>query len=308
MYLIPEEFGIEGRKEYSTERSWLIGSIIGKGGTAVCYEAVCGKKTGILKEFAPYLGRNGDRVRMEDFLLPYHEIDRIRMENPEARIINNYLPPYEILYSFDSENGKKKEVFIWMPDPRKGMTLKDFLISDEFAGLSSRDSCILNMAISLTECVMVFHSVGLYDLDIKPSNLLVFFPSRNNMDSCMISLFDIDTIEICREYEESEKLRLGTIRAFKVTDGFSAPELYSGDGDYRSDIYSIGTVIYSALYSGRENGIETYKENAECADRIHRLEKGMEDVLMKTLNHNPNKRYDSCEDLLMDLRKQCQQR
>ena len=37
------------------ERTWTIGAFLGQGGSAVCYQAKCGNKTGRLKEFLPGL-------------------------------------------------------------------------------------------------------------------------------------------------------------------------------------------------------------------------------------------------------------
>ena len=241
LHLVPDGFDPKREKGYISERVWVIGEVVGMGGSVVCYKAVCGRKNGKLKQFAPENRNYGTLLSegelTESFLHPYRIIDMVRLEKPESQAINNYITPFEILYG--SEKNTKTGVYIWLPDDRPGVTLEEYINNFQTGNNVSRLYKVLDIILKLTEAVMTFHSAGLFNLDLKPSNILVSFGWEEDPDSSQITLFDLDTVTAMGE----EK------RTFKVTDGYSAPELYAGHGDYRSDIYSIGACLYTAVMS-----------------------------------------------------------
>ncbi len=282
LHLVPEGFDINNKNGYVTERSWIIVGITGKGGSSVCYEAICGNKTGRLKEFQMQdFDEDMYSTQREEYLSAYREIDRIRRENPESRRINNYISAFELLYNIDFDLGKIMGSYIWMPDAREGILFERYLstVTKESSKMFNRYLYrMLTIMLSLTECVKEFHSAGLFNLDLKPSNFLVYFPWEENLDSCQIFLFDLDTVRVCTDKAQK----------FKVTDGYSAPELYMGRGDNRSDIYSIGALMKTAIEL--INKSESEKNPMIAA------------IIQKTLSQNPNKRYDNCEGLLEDIK------
>lgn len=312
LHLIPECAKVNDKKEYQTERSWIIGDVVGIGSSTVCYQASCDNKIGILKEFNP---RKYNRekicyktevkkfsIEREIFLESYREIDRLRRIDIENRKINNFLPAYEILY--DMKSISKANAYIWLLDNNIGLTFEQFLKKDAINNEKLNDEKIyriLSIIISLTECTKEFHSVGLYNLDIKPSNFLLYFPWDENPDYCQVSLFDVDSMIVCTNKP----------RFYKVTDRYSAPELYRGYGDNRSDIYSLGVLIYDALLSDtnidEDVDNDIYKNNditvGDISESYCVISNLLGNICRKTLAQNPNNRYDNCEELLKDLMK-----
>ena len=324
------------------ERTWTIGAFLGRGGSAVCYQAKCGNKTGRLKEFLPGLRRiDGDggtytsgRIQVnikrdnegqiyldnesdtkkyifmrDSFLASYRILDRIRQDKVDCGIINNYVPPFLIL--FGKSRGKTYGAYIWTPDDKQGKTFDEYIREMLYAEENKPEKrlyYILKVILGLADCLCVFHSVGLLHFDIKPSNFLVPYNRSKGIASGNISLFDINTLTV-----------VGVDRLeIKVTEGYSAPELYCGRGDNRSDIFSIGAVLYTALLSDDVKGMAYFGE-----DKYRYIEKDIANarlisssdinsgnfmiemlarILKGCLNHYPDNRYADCEALIGDIK------
>ena len=124
LQLVSEDSDTIGRTDNKTERSWIIGDIVGEGGSAVCYQAICGNKTGRLKVYDPFIKEAETHLLFgaKEFLDSYRMLDRIRKENSESRKINNFISPFEILTKI--EDGIRKGAYIWTPDDRTGITFE----------------------------------------------------------------------------------------------------------------------------------------------------------------------------------------
>lgn len=324
------------------ERVWTIGTFLGQGGSAVCYQAKCGNKTGRLKEFLPglrrvdggggtytsgriqvnikrdnegqiYLDNESDTKKYifmrDSFLSSYRILDRIRQDKADCEIINNYVPPFLIL--FGKSRGKTYGAYIWTPDDKQGKTFDEYIremLYIEEKEPEKRLYYILKVILGLADCLCVFHSVGLLHFDIKPSNFLVPYNRSKGIASGNISLFDINTLTTVGAERQG----------VKVTDGYSAPELYCEQGDNRSDIFSIGAVLYTAMLSDATNGMayfsgEKYRNiekdlanarliNSSDVNSGKFMAEMLARILKGCLNHYPDNRYADCEALIKDLK------
>ena len=289
-----------------TERVWTVLSYVGKGGSSVVFIAQSGCKIGILKVFEPHDSMENPDEELASFLAPYRLLDKLKLENADFRILNNYIPYSEILWGVGYY-----ECYIWSPDDKQGIIFEEYIrknISDGRIGIHQLYD-VVHILEQLTYCICSLHSLGLLHLDIKPSNFLVVYDRRNEISLGHVSLFDIDSIHMA----DDENCRI------KVTDGFSAPELYTGKSDNRSDIYSIGAVLFAALMTGKETELSVNRESLygtlddiikmfiehQKATNVveHRIDETLLRILKGCLNHNPNKRYPDCEALLEDIRR-----
>lgn len=310
---------------------------IGQGGSAVCYRAEYNGRIGTLKEFYP-VHTHGDksvpvfplvrtdtcalmikgavnamrfRRACDDFEEAYHRLDEAKIEDPQNIVLNNYIPSYEILYGMaEDEEDSAATVYIWNEDAQSGITWKDYLkrLSGRSNELSVRDLYdLITVILSLTDCVKVLHTAGLLHLDIKPSNFLVLQNSEGEINPGSISLFDIDTLY---PIESRVPKNTGTI-------GYCAPEAMRGRPDNRSDIYSIGCVLFESLMIGRtEKGLydpAVYPDLSMLVRESPLLEDAateqepyiasmLANIMRNCLAIRADQRYDSCEDLLADIK------
>ncbi|MBE5950495.1 MAG: hypothetical protein E7260_02750 [Lachnospiraceae bacterium] len=307
----------------------------GEGGSTVCYSAVFNGKKGRLKEFYPteasygkvcwlvYLTRGENhqlvvkkeeqseqyRALCEDFLTAYKMLDERKLADEEHEIINNYLPVYELLYGVEEEGKKPAGVYVWTPDDTSGQSFENYLgeVYQNPEGQAIENLYnIISTVVTLTDCIRTLHAAGLLHLDIKPSNFLVSHTSSYEMNAAQISLFDIDSISPV----DSEFPRVsGTV-------GYRAPEVDRGHAENRSDIYSIGAMLfYATIYAEGKRGIycpEYYKQLEELVEKsslIHAVKeqdtqvfkKMLLRILRKCLAPRPEQRYACCEELAEDL-------
>lgn len=122
--------------------------------------------------------------------------------------------------------------------------------------------------------------------DMKPSNLMLTSKKE-------IKLIDFG---IAREFkpEKSEDTTcLGT-------RGYASPEQWSGrQTDARSDIYSLGVTMYFLL-TGKEPSKPPY-EIQPIRKVNKRLSDGLERIILKCCETNPERRYCDCQELKRDL-------
>ena len=333
----------------SMPEEYSITDIIGEGSSTVCYEATRilkdgTKETGKLKEFYPIdsvfgnekwyysLERlsNGQLVpgagtvrkfgeMCEDYLSTYRLLKKVMADNPKNEILKGYIQYGEILYgcmnqmdtdnASDDENHQKPTVYIWsLGVPGKGF---DQYLSEIRKTLKKNPENILQEILcvmdALTDCIKALHTAGLMHMDIKPSNLLVQYDSDFKIKPNNISLFDINTL--CSV--DSKYIRVSG------TEGFCAPEVAKGKADNRSDIYSMGAMLFNAIVITKDIPDGLYRK--EYYSRIDQLVRHSElfstsetnsdsalmsrlcTILKKCLAENPGARYQSCSELKFDL-------
>ena len=300
-------------------KEYIIEEITGEGGSAVCYEAV--RKSdgmpGKLKEFYPYdqaymlerqngclIARNGyenEFIMFRDaYVKSYQMLRDVMKENRKNQILKNYVQDSEILYG----NGQGcVTAYVWSPGIM-GTKFSDYL-DEVWSNPNHPDRIIHDMirvVLSLTDCMRAFHVAGLLHLDIKPSNFLVPYDSEGNINTANISLFDINTL-----YSAFDD-----IPAMVGTEGYRAPETYRGNVDNRSDIYSIGAMLYYAitgeLYNGKYREIDEHVRHSKLVEASEsgndsKLMAQLTGIMKKCLAHHPDNRYDGCGQLIDALKK-----
>lgn len=123
--------------------------------------------------------------------------------------------------------------------------------------------------------------------DIKPANIMLK-PDGN------LTLIDFGTAREFKEKNLADTTCLGTI-------GYAAPEQFGGMGqtDARTDIYCLGATLYH-LVTGR-NPSEPPYEMQPIREINPSLSGGLERIILKCTQRNPEDRYQSTAELMYDL-------
>lgn len=123
--------------------------------------------------------------------------------------------------------------------------------------------------------------------DMKPANIMLK-PDGN------ITLIDFGTAREYKSKNIADTTCLGTI-------GYAAPEQFGGMGqtDARTDIYCLGATLYH-LVTGM-NPCEPPYEIRPIRQINSSLSSGLEKIIMKCTQRDPNARYQSCAELMYDL-------
>lgn len=304
----------------------------GEGGSSVCYRARWGRKQGTLKEFYPIDNTMPGRNRYfslvrdeenqllpqgaamaerfyglcEDFALAYDKLEQLKAEDP---VLTNFFPSCQVLHGITSD-GRRGSIYIWTPDDKQGESFATYL--GQVRGQPRQQPehklyQVVSTLITLTDCIRRLHTVGVLHLDLKPGNFLVAYNSQGDINPQNICLFDVNSICLTGDPVRS-----------RGTPGFRAPETAAGRGENRSDLYSIGAILFyatvvvsgqSAVYSD-----DVYPRLEELVTQS-RLIRGsaansgqvvrylLTKILQNCLHTDPRKRYSDCETLLEDLRR-----
>lgn len=123
--------------------------------------------------------------------------------------------------------------------------------------------------------------------DMKPSNVMLK-PDGNVM------LIDFGTAREFKSNSVADTTCLGT-------QGYAAPEQFGGQGqtDARTDIYCLGATMYH-LITGHNPCTPPY-EMYPIRQWNPSLSSGLEEIILKCTQRNPNDRYQSCAELLYAL-------
>lgn len=245
-------------------------NVIGHGGMSVVYMAINEKanKTWAVKEVRKDGRLNFEEVK-QGLTVETNMLKKLRHEN---------LP--SIIDVIEDE-----DAFIIVMDYIEGKPLSDAI--QEHGAQSQED--VLKWAKQLCKVLGYLHSQtpAIIYRDMKPSNVMLK-PDGN------LVLIDFG---IAREYKEqnlADTTCLGTI-------GYAAPEQFGGRGqtDARTDIYCLGATLHH-LITGQDPCKPPYTRypirhyNAS-------LSTGLEKILVRCTQDNPEERYQSCAELLYDL-------
>lgn len=123
--------------------------------------------------------------------------------------------------------------------------------------------------------------------DMKPANIMLK-PDGN------VTLIDFGTAREYKDMNVADTTCLGT-------QGYAAPEQFGGQGqtDARTDVYCLGTTLYH-LVTGH-NPCEPPYEIYPIRHWNPNLSSGLEKIIVKCTQRNPEDRYQSCAEMLYAL-------
>ncbi|HMR67143.1 MAG TPA: protein kinase, partial [Anaerolineae bacterium] len=255
---------------------------LGEGGMAAVYKA-----------FQPGVERNV-ALKILPRVLAKDEQFVARFER-EARVLANLQHPHILpVFDYGQEDGY---TYITMPMVKSG-TLSQLLKQGEPLPLAQIEKLIGQIGDALDYA----HGQGIVHRDIKPSNVLL--DERGN---CLLTDFGI-----AKRVEASDN-KLAATGGIIGTPSYMSPEQGSGgEIDRRSDIYSLGIILYE-MATGRV----PFKAETPLAVMIKHLNdplplprqvnpnlpEAVEQVILKALAKNPDHRFQSAGEMIAALKR-----
>ncbi len=174
------------------------------------------------------------------------------------------------------------------------LTITDRIRGDSVAALRrSRGALdrktVIHVAKQLCGVLEYLHSQTpmIIHNDIHPRSVILMPDGRVMLigfsEACEYSPAGID---------EFEKTVMGT-------RSFAAPETVRGVADVRTDIYSLGVTLYYAM--GRRSGFPGQPKDGTDGAAVPDYGAGLERIVTKCLEPDPEKRYQSAQEMLRDL-------
>lgn len=167
----------------------------------------------------------------------------------------------------------------------------------------------LEIFIQISEALAHAHCKGVVHRDLKPSNVLL---TNDQEGTEIVKVFDFGIAKILSTGRNIDATATGEVFG---SPSYMSPEQCLGQSlDARSDIYSLGCIMYEALtgkvaFDGA-NVIQTIMRHLnEEVDSLRRtlaiqnVPEGLVAVVVTALNKDPNQRYQSMEELSSDLRR-----
>ena len=203
----------------------------------------------------------------------------------EARLVAQLQHPH-ILPVFDYGESEGYP-YIVMPFIVSG-TLADILRNQKVSLPEAR-----RIISQIGEALSYAHARGMIHRDVKPSNILI-----DESGNCLLTDFGL-----ARMTETEENLT--NSGAIMGTPAYMSPEQGTGSGtDQRSDIYSLGIILYEMLtgrvpYTAETPIAVVFKHVQDPLPSARKLNpylsEGLELVLLKSLAKNPAERYQTAD-------------
>ncbi len=156
---------------------------------------------------------------------------------------------------------------------------------------------VAQMGVQVANGLDYAHKQGVLHRDIKPSNLLL-----DAKGTVWITDFGLAKAEGADDLTETGDI-VGTVR-------YMAPERFNGWSDPRSDVYSLGITLYEILTlhpaltnSSRMRLIERimYDDPIRPRRLDHTIPRDLETIVLKAINKEPGRRYQTAAELADDL-------
>lgn len=251
---------------------------IGNGGMATVYKAKCH----VLNRFVAV------KVLKEEFITDIEFIKRFKSEAQTAASLThpNIVSIYDV--------GNEGDVYYIVMELIQGKTLKEIIVED--GKLSWKWS--VNIAIQIASALETAHKNNLIHRDIKPHNIII----------------TEDGMAKVTDFGIAKAVSNSTITAFGTTIGsvhyFSPEHARGANTDAKSDIYSLGVVMYEmltgrvpfdadtpvsvALMQVQDEPIEPKKLNPQIPISVN-------NIILKAMQKEPEDRYQNATDMLIDL-------
>ena len=252
---------------------------IGNGGMAMVYKAKCH----VLNRYVAV------KILRDEFTTDQEFIRRFSVEAQAAASIThpNIVSIYDV--------GHEDNLYYIVMELIKGKTLKEIIVEEEGA-LPWKWST--NIAIQIASALETAHKNNIVHRDIKPHNIII----------------TEDGVAKVTDFGIAKAVSNSTITAFGSTIGsvhyFSPEHARGGYTDSKSDLYSLGVVMYEML-TGRVPfnadtptavALKHMQEDPEPPmDVNENVPQALNDIILKAMRKDTNSRYQSATEMLKDL-------
>lgn len=280
--LIPKgEFSLVGK----TFNGYRIESRIGAGGMAVVYKAthLALQKPVAIKTLAHRLLQNPKAVKR--FL--------------NVAKVSSQLTHPNIVQIYDSGSLDEFGIYYIVMEYVEGESLNNIL--KDKGRMSLEATC--KIVSYIAGCLNYANKKNIIHRDINPSNILVGSEDVPKLIGLGLAK--------CLDDEMTSLTQPGKGMGMV---GYIAPEqlLDASKADHRSDIYSLGALFYRCLCGQTPYDTKNMREYFNCIhnrippipphDLNPEIPRTLSDIILKSLTYDPLERYQSAEELLLDLK------
>ena len=182
----------------------------------------------------------------------------------------------------------------------EGRTLKDRIYKSEKHAAPLPLNEAIDTAIQIGEGLALAHENGIVHRDVKSANIML-------TDKSQVKIMDFGLAKLKGQTKVTrEGTTMGTV-------AYMSPEQALGkDVDQRTDIWSMGVVLYEMLcgqlpFKGEYDQSIMYAIMNENPEPVTALRSGipmeLERIIQKALEKNREERYQSAKDILVDLKR-----
>jgi serine/threonine protein kinase/Tfp pilus assembly protein PilF len=206
-------------------------------------------------------------------------------------------PNIETIYEFNTQDGTDFLVMEYVP----GKTLADRLVSGT---LPEKEAVTLGMQIAAA--MEEAHNRGIVHRDLKPRNIAL-------TDRGQAKVLDFGLARLLPQTSEGNSVTLTDTQAGAGTLPYMSPEQLQGEPvDARGDIYTAGAVLYEMIAGRRAFSedlpsrlIDSILHQPPVPPRAlnPRISPELERVILKCLDKDPARRFQTAKELLVDLRR-----
>ena len=252
---------------------------IGNGGMATVYKS----KDRVLNRYVAI------KILRDEFTTDEEFIKRFRIEAQSAASLTHP----NIVSIFDV--GNEGSLYYIVMELIKGKTLKE-IITEENGPLPWKWS--LNVVTQIASALETAHKNNIVHRDIKPHNIII----------------TEDGIAKVTDFGIAKAVSNSTITAFGTTIGsvhyFSPEHARGGYTDAKSDLYSLGVVMYEMLTGRVPFDADTpvsvalkhmQEKPIEPKELNENIPQVVNDIIMKAMQKDVNLRYQSATEMLKDL-------
>ena len=251
--------------------------VIGTGGMAVVYKARCHR----LNRLVAIKILKDDYLEDEEFRRRFHS------ESQAVAMLShpNIVSIYDVSTSITAD-------YIVM-ELIDGITLKQYM--EKKGVLNWKET--LHFAIQIAKALEHAHSRGIVHRDIKPHNVMV-------LKNGSVKVTDFGIARLMSKGNTLTKEALGSVH-------YISPEQAKGGRvDNRSDIYSLGVVMYEMMsgrppYDGESPvavAIQHINGGAVMPSTLNpNIPGGLEQIIMKAMAHETGERYNTATQMLGDM-------